>query len=57
MRRGRGGFRGRHLVLGERGYYHVMSRMACGQYLMNDAAKLMFVGCCVSRPISADWIS
>jgi putative transposase len=43
MRRGRGGFRGRHLVLGERGYYHVMSRMACSQYLMDEAAKQMFV--------------
>jgi putative transposase len=43
MRRGGGGFRGRHLVLGERGYYHVINRMACSQYLMDEAAKQMFV--------------
>lgn len=43
VRRGGGGFRGRHLVLGERGYYHVINRMACSQYLMDEAAKQMFV--------------
>ena len=41
--RGGAGFCGRHLVLGERGYYHVINRMACSQYLMDEAAKQMFV--------------
>lgn len=43
MRRTQGGFRGRHLVLGERGYYHVINRVAFSQYLLDEAAKRMFV--------------
>ena len=39
----RPGFRGRYLVEGSQGYYHVMSRTACGQFLFDDAAKGMFV--------------
>jgi REP element-mobilizing transposase RayT len=39
----RAGYRGRLLVEGQRGVYHVMSRTACGQYLFDDEAKAVFV--------------
>lgn len=39
----RAGYRGRLLVQGARGVYHVMSRAACGQYLFDDEAKGVFV--------------
>ena len=39
----RAGYRGRLLVQGQRGVYHVMSRMSCGQYLFNDEGKAIFV--------------
>ena len=37
------GFRGRCLVQGQRGVYHVMSRTSCGQYLFDDEAKGVFL--------------
>jgi len=37
------GYRGRLLVEGQRGVYHVMSRTSCGQYLFDDEAKAVFV--------------
>lgn len=39
----RAGYRGRLLVEGQRGGYHVMSRTSCGQYLFDDEAKRVFV--------------
>ena len=39
----REGYRGRLLVEGQRGVYHVMSRTACGQYLFDDEGKAVFV--------------
>jgi len=39
----RAGYRGRLLVEGQRGVYHVMSRTACGQYLFDDEGKAVFV--------------
>jgi len=39
----RAGYRGRLLVQGQRGVYHVMSRTACGQYLFDDKAKGIFI--------------
>ena len=39
----RPGFRGRYLVNGQRGLYHVMSRTSCGQYLFDDEAKGVFL--------------
>jgi len=38
-----GRFRGRHLVHGQEGVYHVTSRTACGQYLFDDEAKGRFL--------------
>jgi len=37
------GYRGRLLVEGQRGVYHVMSRTSCGQYLFDEEAKGAFV--------------
>ena len=31
------------MVNGRRGFYHVMSRTSCGQYLLNDEAKSVFL--------------
>ena len=39
----RAGYRGRLLVEGQRGVYHVMSRTSCGQFLFDDEGKRMFV--------------
>lgn len=39
----RAGYRGRLLVKGQRGVYHVMSRTACGQYLFDEEAKGIFI--------------
>jgi len=39
----RAGYRGRLLVEGQRGVYHVMSRTSCGQYLFDEEAKGVFV--------------
>lgn len=39
----RAGYRGRLLVEGQRGVYHVMSRTSCGQYLFDDEGKSVFV--------------
>ena len=39
----RAGYRGRLLVEGQRGVYHVMSRTACGQYLFDDEGKAVFM--------------
>jgi hypothetical protein len=39
----RAGYRGRLLVDGQRGVYHLMSRTACGQYLFDDEAKAVFI--------------
>lgn len=39
----RAGYRGRLLVEGQRGVYHVMSRTSCGQYLFDDEAKAVFL--------------
>ena len=39
----RAGYRGRLLVEGQRGVYHVMSRTSCGQYLFDDEGKAVFV--------------
>jgi hypothetical protein len=39
----RAGYRGRLLVEGQRGVYHVMSRTTCGQYLFDDEAKRVFL--------------
>lgn len=39
----RAGYRGRLLVEGQRGVYHVMSRTSCGQYLFDEEAKGIFV--------------
>lgn len=36
-------FRGRHLVHGQEGVYHVTSRTACGQFLFDDEAKGRFL--------------
>lgn len=36
-------FRGRHLVRGQEGVYHVTSRTACGQFLFDDEAKERFL--------------
>lgn len=41
LRQGR--FRGRHLVHGQEGVYHVTSRTACGQFLFDDEAKGQFL--------------
>lgn len=38
-----GRFRGRHLVHGQEGVYHVTSRAACGQFLFDDEAKSRFL--------------
>mgnify|MGYP005850125415 CR=1 FL=1 len=38
-----GQFRGRHLVDGQEGVYHVTSRTACGQFLFDDEAKGRFL--------------
>ncbi|MDQ8193122.1 transposase [Coraliomargarita sp. SDUM461004] len=38
-----GRFRGRHLVQGSVGVYHVTSRTACGQFLFDDEAKAVFL--------------
>jgi len=38
-----GQFRGRHLVHGQEGVYHVTSRTSCGQYLFDDEAKGRFL--------------
>lgn len=38
-----GRFRGRHLVQGQEGVYHVTSRTACGQFLFDDEAKGRFL--------------
>ena len=38
-----GGFRGRHLVYGQEGVYHVTSRTSCGQFLFDDEAKGRFL--------------
>lgn len=37
------GYRGRLLVHGRRGVYHVMSRTACGQFLFGDDEKRVFL--------------
>ena len=37
------GYRGRLLVHGRRGVYHVMSRTACGQFLFKDDEKRVFL--------------
>ena len=39
----RAGYRGRLLVEGQRGVYHVMSRTSCGQFLFDDEAKGVFI--------------
>lgn len=39
----RPGYRGRLLVHGRRGVYHVMSRTACGQFLFGDDEKRVFL--------------
>jgi REP element-mobilizing transposase RayT len=36
-------FRGRHIVNGQKGFYHVTSRTACGQFLFDDEAKGVFL--------------
>jgi len=41
LRQGR--YRGRHLVYGQEGVYHVTSRTACGQFLFDDEAKERFL--------------
>jgi hypothetical protein len=38
-----GRFRGRPLVHGQRGVYHVTSRTSCGQFLFDDEAKGVFL--------------
>ena len=37
------GFRGRFLVQGQRGVYHLMSRTSCGQFLLDAEAKRVFL--------------
>lgn len=39
----RAGYRGRLLVEGQRGVYHVMSRTSYGQYLFDDEGKAVFL--------------